>query len=80
VFPGIVYAVAVDPQNPATVYCGTDDGLARSADGGENWTIIPGGPGRVTVLALHPQDPETVYAAGQGGLFAIRFNEKRGNP
>jgi len=75
VFPGIVYAVAVNPQNPATVYCGTNDGLARSADGGENWTMIPGRLGPVTVLALDPQDPDAVYAGGSGGLFSIRIEQ-----
>jgi hypothetical protein len=77
VFPANVYAVTINPQNPATIYFGTDDGLARSTDGGESWTMIPGGPGRVTVLALDPQDPNTVYAGGQGGLFAIRFAHGR---
>jgi hypothetical protein len=72
-YPANVYAVAIDPRNPATIYIGTDDRLARSTDGGDTWTMIPGGPGRVTVLALDPQDPDMVYAGGQGGLFAIRF-------
>jgi hypothetical protein len=75
VFPTNVYALAIDPLNPATIYFGTDDGLARSTDGGDTWAMIPGGPGRVTVLALDPQDPDTVYAGGQGGLFAIRLTE-----
>jgi hypothetical protein len=73
VFPANVYAVAIDPQNPATIYAGTNSGLARSTDYGENWTMIPGGPGRVSVLALAPEDPSTVYAGGPGGLFAISF-------
>ena len=73
VFPANVYVVAINPQNPATIYLGADSGLARSTDGGDTWTMIPGGPGRVTVLALDPQDPDTVYAGGDGGLFAIRF-------
>jgi photosystem II stability/assembly factor-like uncharacterized protein len=73
VFPAAVYALAINPQNPATIYAGADDGLERSTDGGQNWTLIPGGPGRATVLALDPQDPNTVYAGGQGGLFAISF-------
>ena len=76
-FPANVYAVAINPQNPATIYFGTDNGLARITDGGENWTLITGGPGRVSVLTLDAQDPntvyDTVYPGGQGGLFAIRF-------
>jgi photosystem II stability/assembly factor-like uncharacterized protein len=66
-----VYAVAINPQKPATIYAGTDNGLAQSTDGGENWTMLPPGPGRVRVLALDPQDPTTVYAGGPGGLFAM---------
>ena len=55
------------------VYWGTDNGIAKSTDGGENWTLISGGPGRVRLLALDPQEPDTVYAGGPGGLFAISF-------
>jgi photosystem II stability/assembly factor-like uncharacterized protein len=73
VFPGKVYAVAINPRNPTTIYAGAHGGLARSTDGGESWTMIPRGPGLVSVLALDPQDPDTVYAGGQGGLFAITF-------
>jgi photosystem II stability/assembly factor-like uncharacterized protein len=73
VFPANVYAVAIDPLNPATIYFGTDTGLVRSTDAGESWTMIPGGPGRVSVLALDPRDPDMVYAGGEGGLFAIRL-------
>jgi hypothetical protein len=69
--PTHVYAVAINPQSPSTIYAGTESGLARSTDGGDNWTMIPGGPGRVSVLALDPQDPSTVYAGGPGGLFAM---------
>jgi hypothetical protein len=69
--PTNVYTLAIDPQSPSTIYAGTESGLARSTDGGENWTMIPGGPGRVSVLALDPQDPSTVYAGGPGGLFAM---------
>lgn len=75
VFPATVYAVAIDPRNPATIYAGTDNGLARSTDRGANWTMIPRGPGRVSVLALDPQDPDIVYAGGEGGLFAIRLEQ-----
>jgi hypothetical protein len=69
--PTNVYTVAINPRSPSTVYAGTESGLARSTDGGENWTMIPGGPGRVSALALDPQDPSTVYAGGPGGLFAM---------
>jgi photosystem II stability/assembly factor-like uncharacterized protein len=69
--PTNVYAVAINTQSPGTIYAGTESGLARSTDGGDNWSMIPGGPGRASVLALDPQDPSTVYAGGPGGLFAM---------
>jgi photosystem II stability/assembly factor-like uncharacterized protein len=73
VFPVNAYAIAINPQSPSTIYAGVDNGLARSTDGGENWTVMPPGPGLVSVLALDPQDPNTVYTGGPGGIFAIRF-------
>jgi len=73
VFAANVYAVAIDPQTPATIYAGTDNGLARSLDGGASWSMLPPAPGRVRVLALDPQNPDTVYAGGSGGLFAINL-------
>jgi photosystem II stability/assembly factor-like uncharacterized protein len=73
VLPANVYTVAINPQSPSLIYAGVDDGLARSTDGGETWTMISHGPGLVSALALDPQDPNTVYAGGPGGLFAISF-------
>ena len=29
-----VYALAIDPQRPATVYAGTSEGVLKSTDGG----------------------------------------------
>ena len=78
VFPGNVYALAINPRNPMTIYAGAHDGLERSTDGGLNWTMIPRSPGLVSVLALDPQNPDTVYAGGQGGLFAITFSRHPG--
>jgi photosystem II stability/assembly factor-like uncharacterized protein len=74
--PTNVYAVAINPRNPGTIYAGTDNGVAQSSDGGENWTPILGGPARIRLLALDPQDPNTVYAGGPAGLFAISLDAK----
>ena len=34
---GVVYALAVDPQNPATVYASTLSNVYRSTDGAVSW-------------------------------------------
>lgn len=73
--PGSVTSVAIDPQNPATVYVGTTAGLTnavfKSTNGGDNWTPVGDGlpNGIVNSLAVDPQTPSSVYAGTQFGLF-----------
>ena len=60
-----VYALAVDPANPTTVYAGTGgDGMYKSTDGGTTWFPSNEGMGvpTVTALAVDPQHPSTLYA------------------
>jgi photosystem II stability/assembly factor-like uncharacterized protein len=38
------FGIAFDPDSPASVYVGTNCGLARSADGGQTWTFLNPGP------------------------------------
>src|SRR5207247_7374272 len=56
-----VYALAIDPQTPATVYGATIDGPYKSTDGGTSWGN--GDAGRFyKALAIDPLTPTTVYA------------------
>ena len=60
-----VYALAIDPQTPDTLYAGTDGGgVFKSTNGGTNWTAINTGLTNtyVSALAIDPQTPETLYA------------------
>ena len=34
-----VYAMAIDPKAPATLYAGTSAGLLKSTNGGEDWSF-----------------------------------------
>lgn len=56
-------AISFDPNNPDTVYVGTDgDGIFKSGDGGGNWDRLSGAfPSRITSLAVSPADG-AVYA------------------
>jgi hypothetical protein len=73
--PGSVLAVAMDPQDPATLYVGTTAGLTnavfKSTNGGDSWTPVGDGlpNGIVNALAVDPQASSTVYAGTQFGLF-----------
>ena len=70
-------ALAVDPTDSNTIYVGTDVGVFKSIDGGNNWTTMNVGlapPGQITevnLLMIDPQHPNTVYAASlnRRGLF-----------
>jgi photosystem II stability/assembly factor-like uncharacterized protein len=76
-YPATVPAtvLAIDPQNPTTVYAGTNQGgVVKSEDGGTNWTMVNSGLTglRVYILAVDPQNPRTLYAGTAGtnlGLF-----------
>ncbi len=68
-----VIGLAIDPQNPAMLYAGTErcygcgmGGLCcvpgeafKSTDGGDTWSRLPVA---ATVLSIDPQSPTTLYA------------------
>jgi uncharacterized protein (TIGR03437 family) len=70
-----VEALAIDPQNPDTLFAGTGEGVYRSTDGGASWIAVSVGLPTflytnsssanlpVRALAIDPQDPNTLYAA-----------------
>src|SRR5206468_704224 len=60
------------PATPSIVYTGTDVGIFKSTDGGQNWIAANGGLGttsQVNALAIDPASSTTLYAATQAGLF-----------
>jgi photosystem II stability/assembly factor-like uncharacterized protein len=75
-------AIAVDPQNPKTIWVGTGeawtrnsvsigDGIYRSGDGGENWTNLGlKNSERIAKILIDPGDSNTVYACVPGKLWS----------
>ena len=74
-------AIAIDPQNPRTVWVGTGeawtrnsvsvgDGIYRSTDGGDTWTHV-GLPEseRIVRIVVHPRRSDVVYACVPGKLW-----------
>jgi photosystem II stability/assembly factor-like uncharacterized protein len=60
-------SLALDPQNPDTLYVGIfGGGIFKSTDGGTNWSYSGlGGNGNFDQsLVVDPRNPDTVYAAG----------------
>jgi photosystem II stability/assembly factor-like uncharacterized protein len=69
---GTIYAMAIDPKNPAVVYAGTQFGGAfRSSNGGASWSAINTGLSALSIysLAIDPQIPSTLYAGSYDGIY-----------
>jgi cysteine-rich repeat protein len=64
-----VRTVAVDPQTPSTVYCGAGDGVYKSIDGAQNWTVTGLGGQGIYTVAIDPATPATVYAVASLGTY-----------
>jgi len=62
--------LAVDPQDPATLY-GGGDGVVKSVDGGHTWTSMHNVLVNtlITSLVLAPGSSTTLYAGTYGGVF-----------
>jgi len=56
--------IVIDPIQTNNVYVGARDGIYKTPDGGDTWTIIDLGWGgyEVTSLAIDPNVPGTIYA------------------
>src|SRR5262249_51051645 len=60
-----IYALAIDPSSPSTVYAGIGFGggsIYKSTNGGQSWTdISPGVIGDVLSVAIDPSATKTIY-------------------
>jgi photosystem II stability/assembly factor-like uncharacterized protein len=82
--------LAVDPEDPDTLYVGTsDEGLFKSVDGGENWDGLSGVEHpRVTAIAVSPVDgavyagtePSALFVSHDGGGSWRELEEMRKLP
>lgn len=67
-----VTSLAIDRAHPATLYAGLNaDGVAKSTDGGANWTHVEGGLRNfaISALALDPTNGSRLFAATFDGLY-----------
>jgi hypothetical protein len=72
-----ITSLAIDPQNPGTLYAGTlDSGVFKTTDAGSTWSAV--NPEltnlHISSLVIDPKDPHRLYAATDGdGVFVITF-------
>ncbi|MDW8214278.1 MAG: hypothetical protein RMJ55_12030, partial [Roseiflexaceae bacterium] len=60
---GIVFALAINPASPATLYArGGREGVLKSEDGGATWRQIGDGLVGVDILRINPANPQVIFA------------------
>ena len=67
-----IYALALNPLNPAVLYAGTYRGVFKSTNSGGDWNQLTNGIPTTAAysLAVNPQDPAQVYAATDSGVYS----------
>ena len=81
-------SVAIDPQNPETVYAGTRHLAWKTANGGQSWHSIHDGmldDSDVFSIIVDPKNPSHVYASACSGIYrsdngADLFHRVQGMP
>ncbi|MGO8929818.1 MAG: SBBP repeat-containing protein [Limisphaerales bacterium] len=72
---GHIFALALNPLSPSTLYAGTSQGIYQSLDAGTTWSLTSTGlvisaPGPyVQAIAVDPVTPSTLYAGTSLGVF-----------
>ncbi len=69
---GQIPPLAIDPQDPSTIYAGSpNSGMYKSTDGGKTWVHSSLGISAVNIsgLAIDPANPLTIYASTSQGVF-----------
>ncbi|MEP7028541.1 MAG: hypothetical protein ABI960_08090, partial [Candidatus Eisenbacteria bacterium] len=65
-----VRCLADNPAHPDSIWCGANDGVFLSVDGGVRWSLALATTGSVRGITLQPARPSTVYASTYGdGIF-----------
>jgi photosystem II stability/assembly factor-like uncharacterized protein len=67
---GAPSSIVFDPVDPTIVYAATTNGLFRSSDGGQHWTVGAGLDGTpFDCVAVASGDPRKVFASTESGLY-----------
>ncbi len=68
-YGGTVLSLAINSQNPAILYTGTDNGTFKTTDSGAHWKKIGLTNKDVRSLAVNPKNPQIIYAGTDNGVF-----------
>ena len=61
--------ILIHPTNNQMLWCATNDGIYRTINAGNSWTLVQSGNFAQGNLRLKPGDPSTVYAVSNNKFF-----------
>ena len=74
---GWIYALAIDPTAPNTLYAGTNGGgVFKSTDGGTTWSAFNTGLTNLSVYALAIDSTMLYAGTWYGGAFALQHRAR----
>lgn len=68
--------LVINPTDTAHIVLATSQGIYRSLNGGDTWTMVQGG--NFKQLVAHPTDTAVLYAAGAGASSSFIYRSKDG--
>jgi hypothetical protein len=75
-FPNVAtYSVAVMPNNPNTIWAGTEIGLFESTDNGKSWHYSDNGLPAVSIWELRIFEDEVIVATHGRGIWSVTMPE-----
>jgi len=75
-----VRAIAIDREDPYTIYAAVDAGLFKKTDGGTNWASAGFSDNYVSSLVIQPQAASIIYATSARGVFKSTDRGASWNP
>lgn len=79
---GLAGAIAIDPDEPQTVYAGilyNGDGIYQSKDGGQSWQPTGFTGKYIRDIVINPSNPAILYAAASGDNKGVYVSSDAGN-
>ncbi|MFK7757421.1 MAG: T9SS type A sorting domain-containing protein [Flavobacteriales bacterium] len=64
----VVGMMAINPEDTDIVFAASDDGVYRTLNGGESWSLVSN-TSNYKDVKIHPTNPDIVYATGSAAVY-----------
>lgn len=63
-----IRALVISPKDPLRLYCGANDGIYYTTNGGQSWSKVLNSNSAVSDIEIRPDNPEVLYACTNGAI------------